>query len=206
MKNGSDSKSDTGSSPGGITEDDLPGRRERLPVARKAMDELFSPPSTPVNGTPRTESDFNFVRHVRLALRGRYGWVVGLGILAGALCGYAGWKLGHPTYLSSGLVRIAYELPEVMSETDQNGPMQMFDTFMQSQKLLITSRQVLDVALQDPIWHTTGHDVPADPDNFFRRYLTVTIGPRSEYIQIQVSYTDPGVAAAAVNSIVNAYA
>jgi len=164
------------------------------------------PRKTVVDLTPPSEQDFDFIRHVRLTLRGRFAWLIGLGILTGALGAFAGWKLGHPMYVSTGLVRIANELPKVMTETDQNSPMQMYDTFMQSQRLLITSRYVLDLALQDPIWQTTGYPVPADPDTYFREHLTVTVTLRSEYIEIAVSDRDPGMAAAAVSSVVNAYA
>jgi Mrp family chromosome partitioning ATPase/uncharacterized protein involved in exopolysaccharide biosynthesis len=158
-----------------------------------------------MNGAAPAKSEFDIWRHIRMSLRGRYAWVIALGIVFGLLGGYGGWKLGHPAYVSTGLVRIAYELPQVLNETDQNGPMEMFDTFMQEQRLLITSRHVLDNAIQDPIWHNMGYPVPADPEDYFLRHLTVTINSRSEYIQISVSDRDPGLAAAAVNSVINAY-
>ena len=71
---------------------------------------------------------------------GWYWLAVLLGLLVGVPAGVLGWKLCHPMYRSEGLIRIAYSLPEVYQETDQNRPMASFDTFMQSQRSLITSR------------------------------------------------------------------
>jgi Mrp family chromosome partitioning ATPase/uncharacterized protein involved in exopolysaccharide biosynthesis len=141
---------------------------------------------------------------IHRALRGRYVIIAALSLMLGGLCGYAGWRVGHPSYRSEGLIRIASSLKAVITETDQNQPMAMFDTFMQSQTLLISSRRVIDTALQDPIWRA-GHTTPPDPEYIAER-LTINIKPRSEYIQIVVTDGDPALAAAAVTSIVNAYA
>jgi Mrp family chromosome partitioning ATPase/uncharacterized protein involved in exopolysaccharide biosynthesis len=144
---------------------------------------------------------------VHQALRGRYVLAIILGMITGGLGTAAGWKLGKPTYHSESLIRVAYSLPQVFERTDQNEPMgQMFDTFMQSQRLLITSRRVTDMALQDPVWKASGRQVPADPEEYFRDSLAVEVRPRSEYIAISVKDLDPATAAAAVTSIANAYA
>jgi Mrp family chromosome partitioning ATPase/uncharacterized protein involved in exopolysaccharide biosynthesis len=111
----------------------------------------------------------------------------------------------RPTYRSSALLRIAYTLPAVMRETDQNGAKPMFDTFMTSQRLLITSRRVIDQAMLDPIWKATGRQLSDDPDRYFSEHLLVDIKPRSEYIEISVIDRDPNTAQAAVTAISNAY-
>jgi succinoglycan biosynthesis transport protein ExoP len=139
------------------------------------------------------------------ALRGRFVVVIVLGLITGAAAGVAGWKFTKPKYESEGLVSIRYSLPEVMAETDQNRPMPMYETFMQSQRLLITSRAVMDAAITDSIWKTMGRTVPLEPDRYFAKNLKVDVKPRSEYIQIAVQDEDPATAAAAVNSIINAY-
>ena len=97
----------------------------------------------------------------------------------------------RPTYHSEALLRIAYTLPAVMQETDQNRPMAMFDTFMLSQRLLITSRSVIDQAIQDPIWKATNRQVPDKPDRYYAEHMDVDIRPRSEFILITVHDEDP---------------
>jgi len=82
----------------------------------------------------------------------------------------------------------------------------MFDTFMQSQRLLMTSRRVIDVAIQDPIWKSMGRQVPLNPDHFFATNLKVDSSAHSEYLAISVTDSDPATAAAAVTSVINSYA
>jgi polysaccharide biosynthesis transport protein len=142
---------------------------------------------------------------VLAALRRRWKLVVVAGIFTGIAGAMAGWRATKPVYRSVGLVRIAYTLPPVLQETDQNQPLQMFDTFMQSQSLLITSRRVTDMAVEDPVWKTVGGGIPKDPVAYFSSNLKVTTKPGSEFIEISVSDNNPGTAAAAVNSVINAY-
>src|ERR1700728_1841190 len=119
-----------------------------------------------------------------VAMGRRWPWLLVLGLITGACASYAGWKVSRPLYRSVGLVRIAYTLPPVLQVTDQNQPLQMFGTFMQSQQLLISSRRVTDMAREDPVWRTGGRPIPADPGQYFASNLLVTTHPQSEYIEI----------------------
>ena len=76
-----------------------------------------------------------------------------LAIVLGLWCALIGAPLGWystaPVYRSEGLVRIASVLPQVMEETEQNRPMAMFDAYLQSQQMLLGSRGLTEMALQD---------------------------------------------------------
>jgi Mrp family chromosome partitioning ATPase/uncharacterized protein involved in exopolysaccharide biosynthesis len=139
------------------------------------------------------------------ALRGRYALAITLALLGAALGASAGWHFRRPSYHSEALLQIKYALPAVMQETDQNQPLQMFDTFMQSQRVLITSRRVIDMAMQDPIWKATGRQLPDAPDRYFADHLDVEVKSRSEFILVTVHDEDPGTAETAVNAVVDAY-
>jgi polysaccharide biosynthesis transport protein len=144
------------------------------------------------------------VRVVHRGLRGWYWLAVLLGLLVGVPAGVLGWKLCHPMYRSEGLIRIAYSLPEVYQETDQNRPMASFDTFMQSQRSLITSQRVIDASIQrlnNDGWQL----LPAQQYKFFSTYLKVDVKPRSELIEISVSDQNPHFAAAATDAVVHTY-
>ncbi|HZL36078.1 MAG TPA: hypothetical protein VFC78_12250 [Tepidisphaeraceae bacterium] len=144
----------------------------------------------------------NYGKLVHAAFRGRYPLVIGLGLLVGGIGAALGWKLAWPTFRSEGLVRIAYTVPAVDQPSDLSEPMLMFDTKMQSQGMLITSRRMIDQALQDPVWNG---QVPPEPDRWFKEHLKVDIKPRSEYIVVSVSDSDAARAANAVNAIITAY-
>ncbi|MDB5356571.1 MAG: hypothetical protein JWN24_3024 [Phycisphaerales bacterium] len=102
-------------------------------------------------------------------------------------------------------MQIAYSLPQVMHETDQNGPMPLYGEFMQSQRMLIMSHRVVDMAVQDPVWTSTRRPVPPEPDRYFAKHVKVEVTPGSEYIAVSATDADPLIAANAVNSVVNAY-
>jgi Mrp family chromosome partitioning ATPase/uncharacterized protein involved in exopolysaccharide biosynthesis len=154
---------------------------------------------------PSSGGALESIRSVHVALRGRYLWVIVLGFLCSAVFGAVTWRLARPIYHSEGLLRIAYTLPEVIQETDQNKPLAQFDTFILSQRMVIGSRRILDQAIMDPVWKTMNRPVPQYPDLYFAKNLRVETKPRSEYIQIAVTDYDPATASAAVNSIINAY-
>ena len=144
----------------------LPVDASDAPAADGAV-RVELPPPAGLSGSsyPAMPTDLGgTLRLLHRSLRGRYLLVVVLTFAAGALGGYAGWILGRPVFRSEALLRIAYTLPEVMQETDQNKPLAQYDAFMSSQRLLITSRKVIDRAMQDPVWKSTGHRLPEKPD------------------------------------------
>jgi polysaccharide biosynthesis transport protein len=149
----------------------------------------------------------NVWRIIHRALRGRYTLAVVMGIACGAAAGAAAWRLGHPIYESQGLIQIVNARPAVMpgSGADMSMSTAEFDAFMQSQKLLISSRRVIDAAIQDPVWKAMGKTVPQPPDKFFADNLKVDVRSRTELIQVTVGDRDAGTAAAAVTSVINAF-
>lgn len=145
------------------------------------------------------------LRQAHVALRGNYVWAVLLGLVSGGVVGFAAWQLARPYYHSEALLKIAYTLPEVIQETDQNKPLAQFDTFMLSQRTVIGSQRILNNALMDPLWKTTKVAQPRDSVQYFSKNLKVETKPRSEYIQVSVTDYDPITTSTAVNSIINAY-
>lgn len=188
-----------GSSTGQNT--DAPGREtshERIRPERVSI-----PSAAPQRrALPRGPS---VARELHQVMRGRYALATILGLVVGGAIAAVCWKKGQVEYQSTGLLKISYTLPEVIDVTDQNRPMPMYDTFMTSQKLLITSRRVIDLAALDPIWKASGRPVPIDPERYFADQMTVEVKPRSEFIAITVKDADAATANIAVTAIINAY-
>lgn len=147
----------------------------------------------------------NIAKIVHQGLRGRYAICIVLGVVCGAAAALATLRLVHPMYRSEGLVKIAYSLPEVMHETDQNRPLPNFDMIMQSQRALITSQRLIEMVSTDPIWKSRGVQVPPDPAHYFATYMKVDVSPRSDMIVVSVSDPDPGTAGTAVTAVINSY-
>jgi succinoglycan biosynthesis transport protein ExoP len=149
----------------------------------------------------------NYFQITRRALRGRYLLSILLGLICASASAAAAWLLVHPAYESHGLLHISNGMPVVLQETDFNRPLptQMFDTYMQNQKVIITSPRVIESAIQQPVWNATQHLPPASPVQYFAKYMKLDVKPHSEFIQISVTDPDPVAAADAVNSIITAY-
>ncbi|MGE5609592.1 MAG: P-loop NTPase [Bacillota bacterium] len=144
-------------------------------------------------------------RVVHRALRGRYIVVLVIGLLGAGLGSWAGWRSQKPLYRSEGVIRIAYATPPALKETDVNGPLAMFEALMQSQRLLLTGRRLLDLALQEPAWKATGRGVSAAVVEDFAAGLKAEYLPRTENLRITFTSEDATIAAAAVNAIISAY-
>ena len=149
---------------------------------------------------------FDVRRIVRDALRGRYILALVLGVITGGLFGALAWKMARPVYSSEGIVRIAYSMPSLLQDNEGNRQIPNFEQFMLSQRMVITSRRVIEMATQDPVWRQRGREAPLGLESYYADNLKVDIRPRSEFISISVTDTDPGMAAAAVVALVNAYA
>jgi len=116
-----------------------------------------------------------------------------------------GLQFGQRVYSSIGLVRIASVLPQVMHETDQNRPIAMFDGFIQAQRDVMLSRDVIQEAMQEETWRRVERTGRAPSETQFAANLKVETRPRSDHLKVIFTDKDPSIAAAAVQSIVAAF-
>lgn len=144
-------------------------------------------------------------RIVRRALIGRYRLACWAGLLVGGMGAVIGWALSSPIYRSEGMIRIASSAPQLGDDSDQAHAMPMFDAYLQSQQIVMTSRDVLETAVIDKAWQSLGRkaspmDVQTLADN-----LKVEFKPHTDYLR--VSFTDPNAATAAagVRAVINSY-
>jgi succinoglycan biosynthesis transport protein ExoP len=154
--------------------------------------------------SPRPET-FDFWRATHRALRGRYRLALLIAASGAAIGASAGAMLGQRLYAATGLVRVASALPQVMRETDQNRPLPMFDGFIQAQREVMLSREVVEAARREEPWQQVSRTHRTPPEERFAANLKVETRPRSDHLQVTFTDQDPAVAAAAVQSIVAAY-
>ncbi len=176
-------------------------------VPETKLDFLASVGSAELEGGARRQSQqsASFLVVLHNCLRGRYPIVITLGILFGTLSAAGVWHFFPPSYRSEGLIQIKYAEPPVDPGFSDNGSTP-FDVFMQSQQTLITSRRVVDMALQDAAWLAVHRPLTAQLLSGFATNLSVETKPRSEYLKISYTDPDPAVAAAAVRAVSRAYA
>ena len=141
-------------------------------------------------------------------LRGKYILVIVLGLLFGAVGAGLGYMSRSPMYASAGIVRIKPELPKVLFESEQSTAPRMFTSFVNSQAQLITSVDVIRLAMEsDRI-----KKLESDRGIFFDDYEEIQSGLRvrsdnraQEIIRVSYEHTDPVVSQAIVSSVLEAY-
>lgn len=147
----------------------------------------------------------DFWKGAHRALRGRYR-IAFLLATAGMLLGaWLGGMFGQRLYSASGLVRIASVLPTVMKETDQNRPIAMFDGFLQAQRDMMMSREMIRAALEDAVWDESSLRRRIPTEEAFARALKVETRQRSDHLRVTYTGKDPAIASAAVKALVAAY-
>ena len=138
-------------------------------------------------------------------LRGRYLLAVLLACLLGP-CGAAiGYFAVHLEYTSNATIRIAPVLPKVLFESEQSNIMPMFDSFLQTQVSLLSSRRVIDMAMQSEVWRGAGGQISMEAIEEFTKSLTVLQPKSSQLIIVGFTDKDPARAQAATNAVVDAY-
>lgn len=162
---------------------------------------------SPLMGRTDSPERFDPYRTAQRALRGRYGLAIVLGAIVAAAGAAVGWRMDKPLYESAGLVQIKYSLPPVMKqESNSYTPTEIYQAFLQSQQALLTSRRLVDMALQDPAWKSLGIDASPQAIQDFADGLTVQHKNNQDHLRISFVDRDPEVAGAAVKSLINSYA
>jgi succinoglycan biosynthesis transport protein ExoP len=182
---------------------ELPHPNAMVP-SRERMYEMAQPAYAPPPPPPPESEDLRFDPFVvlRRSLRGRMGWVISISIIAALIFAAAGWFYEKPLYKSEALVRIAYQLPPIINETDQNAPMAMFESYMRTEALRMSSRSVLEGALTKL---NGGQPVSSDELLDVASNLDVAHAPGDEHLRVTYIDTDPLAAASVTQAIVAAF-
>lgn len=138
-------------------------------------------------------------------LRGRYLIAIGLAVLLGPIGATIGYMSVQLEYTSTSTIRIAPVLPKILFETDANSMVPMFDSFVQTQISLISSRRVIEMAMQSETWREAGGTFSLDELGEFTKSLSVVQPRSSQLIVVNFSDKDPTRARAGSKSIVDAY-
>lgn len=151
------------------------------------------------------EDDNRLLRVIHAALRGRYPWAIGLGLVLGVGLGVAGWMSTTPLYKSNGSIRIKAYTPKILFENENSGQMPRYDNYLKAQANTMRSNRVINAALQTDVWKPYSEGMSPQARERFVGQLGV--GPNPEIEQISVSFTDedPERAEAATAAVLESY-
>jgi polysaccharide biosynthesis transport protein len=145
---------------------------------------------------------FDPVQLIKRSLRGRLSILITLSLLFASIGAVVGYFAEKPKFVSEGLVQIAYALPPILRDTEQNSGLPMFDSYMGTEALRMTSRSVLESALTQLDGGT-----PPTPEMLAGVLDNLEVEHASEDEHLKVTYedTDPYQAAIVVQAVINAF-
>ncbi len=156
-------------------------------------------------GQPGAPNNPGLGKKLLRALRGRLHWAILAALLLGAGGSFVGYRVMPPEYTSAGLIEIKPVLPKILYENEHNSAIPMFDAYVNAQAQLMSSRRVIDMAMQSDRWKQTGRALNPDQVALFIENLQVQKARRGNTITVTFNDSEPDVAVAAVRSIIDAY-
>ncbi|MCC6581317.1 MAG: hypothetical protein IT440_12850 [Phycisphaeraceae bacterium] len=142
---------------------------------------------------------------VHQTLRGRYHWVVLLGLLGLVGGAVFGWTYPTPQYRSTGLVEIKPLTPRVLSPNDSDRLLPQFDAYVKKQMSLIEHQDVLRPALESEEWQAVRHGTDDTAFIRFKKPLELDRTVKTQIINVYYSDPDPKVAQKAIEVILKSY-
>lgn len=156
-----------------------------------------------VSGLKRS-SHPSLLRSVHRCLRGRYPWAIALSMVCGLAGAWAGWRSQEPLYRSEGVINVTPTLPSVRDPLGQS-VLPMFRAFVSLQVQILGSMNTTLLAMEQDAWRETGRGMsPRELERFIERRAIVN-NADDQFILVQFTDEDPGVALAGVMSVIAAY-
>jgi succinoglycan biosynthesis transport protein ExoP len=160
-------------------------------------------------GQPMPAGDVPADTHVQgigqllAAVRRRWKIALTLGCLVAPLAVASVWLRIRPTYTATAQVEVAPIVPAILYEDDK--PMPLFDTYLNTQSQLMTSQQVLTAALADPIVQGLPLLKQPNPLAQLRGSLSVKVIFRTHLMELGITQDDPDSAMRLAKAVLSAY-
>ena len=151
------------------------------------------------------ESTINLFAVLYRLLRRRAKLALTLALIGAAIGSLASLAAPRGKYRSIGLIRIRPNVPRILYQSDNNGVMPMFQSFVDSQLTLIKSEPVIDLAMDNAEWKTLQPERTPEAVASFGDAIEVRRPKNSELIELVFTHSNPDVAQAAMHSLINAY-
>ncbi len=141
---------------------------------------------------------------VHRALRGRYIWAIAIGAVLAIPGAIIGYKLMPPMYTSTGVIVIDPSRPVVLYQTDFNENITGFDSFVRTQSTTLQSPRVMQAAATKLAERGL---LPPETRNWvqLQRATSVSVPRGSREVRLEVTMTDPRLAAESAAAILSSY-
>lgn len=137
------------------------------------------------------------------ALRGQERRVAIHAILVGLALALCAYQVVKPSYQSSGMLRILPTEGKILYSDRDKSRLQLYDAFYNSEKQLLTSRPVLEKAL-DKLQRKDNRSFPL-PNDIGDLNEIISVSGKKGLIYIAARSIDPSLSAAAVNAVMASF-
>lgn len=138
------------------------------------------------------------------ALGRHWKTVLVLWLLLAPVGAAAVWMRVKPTYTATALVEVAPIVPAILYEQEER-PMPLFETYLNTQTQTIASQQVLTAALADPTLQGLLLLKGTDPVAELRNRLAIKVIPKTHLMEVGVTQDNPDSAILLAKALVGAY-
>lgn len=142
---------------------------------------------------------------VHRALRGRYLLAIVLGVVLAVPFAVGAYFAVPPKYTSTGRINIAPTRPIILYENEFTERMSSFDSFIQSEANTLKSQRVLSAAAKNAELRAAGWKPLPQGLIDLTKATTISVPRGGQDIFVSVTWTDPKLAQAAANAILDEY-
>ncbi|MFG0259658.1 MAG: polysaccharide biosynthesis tyrosine autokinase [Phycisphaerales bacterium JB041] len=138
-------------------------------------------------------------------LRGRYVLAALLGLVLAFPLAWVGYNAIPPKYTSTGVINIQPTRPIVLYENEFTEGMSGFASFVNSQATVLRSQRVLSAAIENERLKNSGWAPLPRGLKDLSEAVSVVVPRNAQDIFVSVEWTDPRLAQAATNAILDVY-
>lgn len=151
------------------------------------------------------DEQVNLWRMLDERLRGRWRIAIIIGLTLGAAFGIAGYVLSPVKFVAEGRLEGLPEIKPILGSTPETGMLPMFQQYLSSEAVKVTSEPVIDLAMRDE--RLAKYDLQGQPDYFqeFKSALGSSVVRNTNLISVTFESEDRQLAADAVNAVLDAY-
>ena len=142
---------------------------------------------------------------VHRLLRGRYHLAIGLGIALAAIGAVGGYLAVKPQYASEGMIQIIPAIPKVLYDSEESQVPPLFESFVAAQAQFVTTRRVLDMAMQDEKLRTAGWPEGVEGLKRLQRAIHAYVPTRGQIVMVRSETREPARAQESLNAVLRAY-
>jgi len=140
---------------------------------------------------------------VRRALRGKELQVIASAMLVAMVTAILTYLVVNPIYQSSGMLRLFPTEGKVLYSDSDDSRLRLYDSFVAAEMQLLTSRPILEAALEHlRIGHDGSYKLPDDVGDVA---AIISVSGKKGLISLAGRSGDPVLSAATVNSVIAAY-